>query len=265
MTETHITFPDFIEGNDSFQNRKVLIHIKESPTFKGDYDTIVKNLKDKGEEILNAAKSKNAKRFRDSLNTGKTILTLALPIPNSLSDSLGHSWEKDTGVASKLKDFIAGKDSLIGKVTGGMSSALGNISDSTGIRKPMVDPAFFQNYTGSELRTFRLSFDLVPNNKHESKNIIKIIKALKKYSSPEIVIASALMLAPHFFDIEFGNDTVDTLMGIKGVVLTNIEVNYGASGQMAYVGNDGMIKHTSLALTFAERRLSTAEQWDINE
>ena len=48
-----------------------------------------------------------------------------------------------------------------------------------GFRKPMVDPGLFQNYSGSVPRGLSLSFDFIPNNGLEAKNIMNIILNLE--------------------------------------------------------------------------------------
>ena len=50
----------------------------------------------------------------------------------------------------------------------------------------MVNPGYFQNYTGSSLRSFMLDYIFQPRSREEALTVIDIITAFKKYSSPNI-------------------------------------------------------------------------------
>ena len=49
----------------------------------------------------------------------------------------------------------------------------------------MLNPGYFQNYTGSGLRNFNFSYDFIPKNSDEALQITKIVQAFKQYSSPQ--------------------------------------------------------------------------------
>lgn len=184
------------------------------------------------------------------------IHTLVLPLPNDLQDSHSHSWGEQKGAVATIADSFLGSNSLIN----GGKQALGMAADSLGIRKPLLDPAYWQNYTGTAPRTFSLSFDFVPRNTMEASDMYNIIQMMRKYSLPESVIDSTIVLAPHYFDIELSNSYLDTMINFKGVVITSMNVNYGADGNMQQHA-DGIPKHVRVDLGFTERRMSLSEYY----
>jgi hypothetical protein len=141
-----------------------------------------------------------------------------------------------------------------------VQQALGAMSDSAGLRKPLADPGYFQNYTGSQPRTFNMTFDLVPATPEEAKEIIHIIMKLKQFSAPYLQAGGVSMLAPNFFDIDISNPYISEMAQIKGVVLQNLVVNYGADGAMQQ-HPDGTPKYMQIGLTFVERKIMHAQQY----
>jgi len=287
-----IVFPEILT-EDSYEYRKILIHVKRNNLKIDNFDDISKTISHKydkiKESLLKTTKSYDDGFSKTSLENAhanqkdiqnkfdddvSTIFTIALPLPNELSDRQSHQWGEATGIAKELSagatkvvDTIFSDKNKVGKLAGKVpkvdviSGLVSKAADSVSMRKPLVDPSYYQNYTGSTMRDFTFSFDLIPNNPNDSQNILNIILALKKFSSPSTVVSSAVILSPHFFDIEFSNPYLDTMTNLYGLVIKNIEVQYGASGQMAYIGSDGMLKHTRLTLTFGERRMMTSEMW----
>lgn len=152
-------------------------------------------------------------------------------------------------IGSKVRNANISADSL-----------LSNMASRTGQRKPIIDPGYFQNYSGSTTRTFNLKYDFVPNNIEEAESILMIITKFKQYSSPSQITATPMLNAPFNFKISNDNSYLNVLTAIDTVVLTSISVDYGADGAMEMFG-DGMPKHITLSLSFAENRLRTAEDY----
>ncbi len=262
-----ITFPAYL-NDDAYKNRHLSINVKLAPEMSGDYKEVIKKVLSDGKEMADTisknSKSntgleenhKSIKKYRNKMRTGVTILKLVLPLPNELNDSQSHTWNKESGVISTLSKKIT--DLSLGGVS--VSTAVGSLADSFGIRKPMADPGYFQNYEGSEPRTFTLSFDLIPESAIEMKNMMDIIKYLKQYSLPAGTMDGVSIVAPHFFDISISNKYIDDLTDIKGVVLTNMTIDWGADGAMQYLP-DGSPKHTKLTLSFTERRMRTSAMY----
>ena len=184
-----------------------------------------------------------------------TLHTIVLPVPNSMQDSATHDWSVERGVAGEVIGALKGSG-LGGLFAKGMAKA----ADMANMRKPLEDPGFFQSYAGTQPREFTFSFDLVPNNTTDVSNIYQIVQTLKKYSSPSTVVSHAIILSPHYFQIEIPNPYIDTLMMAKDVVLKSINVDYGADGYMQQTP-DGVPKYMKLDMTFAERKMMTQEMY----
>lgn len=210
-----------------------------------------------------------------------TIFTFILPMPNDLQDQQSHEWSTDSGIIGSLgKELenkslldvmnkipgVKGNTGLIGdlasKVTVGRSIA--SAADVGNFRKPLIDPGYFQNYSGSAPRTFRFKFDFIPRNATEAESVIAIIMKLKEFSSPETSISGVSILAPSYFDIEFSNRYVSDMSNLRGVVLRDMAVSYGADGGGQQF-QDGTPKHISLDLTFAERKMMVAGNYRRTE
>lgn len=230
----------------------------------------------------------------------KKCCVITLPLPNTFNDSQTHGWNQQksligdigtslanhniadnsmteyagigAGVYSAVKngDGVSGimTKGLIGGLAGkalrkaniSVDAILANAANNSGQRKPIVDPGYFQNYTGSTPRNFNLKYDLVPNSKEEAEQILMIIAKFKQYSSPSQISSSPMLSAPFHFKITNSNSYLNLLTGMDMMVLTSISVDYGADGAMEMFG-DGMPKHISLSLSFAENRVRTAEDY----
>jgi len=197
---------------------------------------------------------KNTKRIMHA----DAIYACALPLPNELMDMQAHRWDQESGIIGTLAGGLVDKANIGGV---GVNKILGEASASFGLRKPLVDPGMFQNYSGSAPRNFSFSFDLIPNTDFEAQNIMNIILNLKKFSLPRTMIGGVTLMAPFLFEVEIGNDNIRKLLNMNDVVMTEIGVNYGADGNMQFFSN-GMPKFIQLQLSFAERSLVTSEFYD---
>lgn len=267
MSIPSTTFPSYLATSE-YQYRYLKIAVKYSPnkadSWEDAYDYAIKQAKDIAEittsndntpttTTKDTVKKVNKKieEINKSLGTMEILEYINLPLPNELMDTQDHSWSQERGIAGTLADKF---------ISGGIDKGLGNIMDTAGMRKPLADPGFFQSYQGSTPRTFNFSFDLIPNNQEDAANIFMILMKLRKYSLPTTGLSHVVLLSPYYFDIDFSNEYINVMMNIKGVVLTNISVNYGADGQMQQY-NDGMPKQIKLDLTFAERRMQLADNY----
>ena len=267
-------YPDYII-NPIHSNRCVKIIVKESPmSLQGNWDTIVNeatnkagkinqiyedsgNLWAQGKKVSDIDTSsivENTKRIRK----GDPIYACCLPLPNELTDTQNHNWSQDQSLVSEFANGLL--DAKMGKVLSA-NKLLASAAHNFGFRKPMVDPGLFQNYSGSVPRGLSLSFDFIPNNGLEAKNIMNIILNLKKFALPRSVIDGVALLAPFTFEIEIGNDWMKKLINLNDVVVTGVTVNYGVDGGMQMFSN-GMPKHITLQLEIAERSLLTSEFYD---
>ena len=293
---TSITYPEYLNSKDgAYKYRKLTMNVVEMKTFSDGIGTALTKAKDRAKSVVDAFDSRetdspdelieNLNKSYDKMVDGNTIYTIVLPLPNELTDTQQHDWNTEKGIvgtaiggmeeqsaasamSGTIGESIVGKASVVPLVGAGIaaaanmsvSQAIGSMADSAGLRKPLGDPGYFQNYTGSQPRTFNMTFDFVPANPTEAKTIFTIIMKLKEYSSPTLVSGGVSMLAPNFFDIDLSNKYISGLANIKGVVLQNIVVNYGADGAMQQ-HPDGTPKYIQLGLTFVERRMMHSGQY----
>lgn len=164
--------------------------------------------------------STDTKKNAGLLNTTDTVSNLkaiiTLPMPETFGDDLAHTWEKkdtleslDAGAASatdamigvaalssifkSIQGFAApliGTLSLSKVVTGflnaGKSPSVGLMSMFSGARKTLVNPDYWQNYTGSEPRTFEFKYVFQPRSREEATEVLNILRVFKMLSSPRL-------------------------------------------------------------------------------
>ncbi len=289
MAEKYM-YPHDIKDN-KYAFRKVTIKVKEQSSDQSSKDAYEKSMKDLEEQqtkVLSAASSvadvqQNLKSNSKS-SEYDTSAIIVLPLPNTFTDSQSHGWSNETGIIGTIgKNLMSmaspsGIAKKVAGATGGAAGAvagaagdamsgitldkvLGASSSSLGLRKPLIDPGYFQNYSGSDPREFTMTWDLVPSSGAEANDIVMIIMKLKEYSAPSRMVNGVSLWAPHFFSIEFGNPFISAMAKIDRVVIKNISVDYGADGFMQQ-HFDGMPKHMTLALTFAECDMSTADDYN---
>jgi hypothetical protein len=294
-----LTFPGYL-AMPWYENRKFVINVLKAKSFSGGVETAMEEALEKAKSLQNIGDEEteadvddiitNLEQNYDEDVKANTILTITLPLPNSFTDSQSHSWNTEKGIlgaaggaieSSGLSDLLpkaisdrlgnVGDQIVPGALTNGLSAvgsynigtALGSLSNQAGLRKPLVDPGYFQNYTGTEPREFNFTFDLVPQNALEAKQMINVILKLKEFSSPEMASGGVSLLAPHFFDIDISNKYISGMANLKGVVLKNITLDYGADGFMQQYP-DGIPKYIKMDLTFAERKMMTAGHYRKN-
>lgn len=250
--------------------RSVQILVKNQETINGGKDEL-KSYIDKASGDLSAAydsltsdkinpadapKQKNLDVRTKKLHGSslKTIYGVALPLPNELNESQSHQWETSEGLVSNLVGTVANAE--IGGV--GIAKVLSEVASSSGYRKPLIDPGYFQDYKGSEPREFTFSWDLIPNNAEEVDSIMSILYNFKKYTLPKSTVTGVTLLSPYLFDIKIGNDRINKLMNMNNVVCRSVNIDYSADGGLQFLP-DGMPKYIRLEMTFAERSLVTSD------
>ena len=216
-----------------------------------------------------------------------TIWACTLPLPNSMRDSQAHNWSQDTGVVSKgVSAFIDGASGVaMGGVAGKMAGAknklvasagrstsksfnvanvVKEVSHRMGNRQPTVNPMYWQEYKGTEPRTFNFLWDFIPNSKEESNQILTILKRFKQYTSPKLTIGGLGLLSPYTFDITIANGHIDDILKLKSVAVRSIDIDYAVDGAVQF-HHDGTPKHMTLALSLVELRTTTADDFDGSE
>lgn len=159
---------------------------------------------------------RNAFVNNDSHDNGTVQCLIVLPTPASLNDSVSHNWSASTvfdaadGIGSMLSNvkgvnLVGAFSNVVSRVNN--SPAYGYLSTAFGFRKKMVNPGYFQNYTGSSLRSFMLDYIFQPRSREEALTVIDIITAFKKYSSPNITK-----------ELEDKSDTAETDSPISSII-----------------------------------------------
>lgn len=226
------------------------------------------NLDDKINEIKGKVKD-----FLGNLDRSELKCVITLPLPGSLSDSQSHSWEQDnyleaigTGIASaaSVVSDVAGSgiNAGIEKITNVIDSFnkfSGVASNIMGVRKPTINPGFFQNYTSSGLRTFSFSFTFVPESQSEANDVMEIIKMFKAFSSPSTQLGDMMLLSPFKWYINVSNQKVNELISLKECVCTSVTVTYGDDKFDCFY--DGMPKTIKMSLSFSECSLQYAKNY----
>lgn len=176
---------------------------------------------------------------------------VTLPIPNQFTESYSHGYSTNNGFISAILNTLAAD-----KIADGAQTVLSHY----GMQKVIPNQDKFQNYTGSEPRSFDMVFKIVPNSKEEAIEAAKLIYTLKRNSCPEISAQNLLMLQPKFFTVEFANGVLQKLINPLPCVLRNISCTYD-DGSYVSTTIDGMPKVITLSLSFAEVRVKTSNDF----
>lgn len=248
---------------EEHKNRSIMIFVK-SNSFTNNISEMKRVLDDIGKsetdtnsqtntpsDIFEASATRSGKNKK--INFVKTEYGVALPLPNQLNENQNHEWSTSEGFIGKL----------LGAWTdiGGASSKLGELSQDGGFRKPLVNPGYFQDYRGTRPREFNFTWDFVPNNEQEARQIISIVYNLKKYTLPTSTVTGVGLLSPYMFDIVIGNKYINSLMNMNNVICTVMGLNYSADNSLQFFA-DGIPKYMTLNMTFAERSTVTADYYN---
>lgn len=225
--------------------------------------------------------------------------TITLPLPNTLRDSQNHTWAVKEGMIGTIvnsltgesigsmiagdentkKPMGTGKSGIISKVLGvvqnqvskrlrdvSIDQMLGSASAMTGLRKPLGDPGYFQNYTGSSPREFTMSWDLMPKNSEDAQTIFEIVKSFKHYASPSKgLITGVTLKAPHFFTFEISNLWLHDMLSPGHMVIKDISVDYAPDGSFnlydSEIKGGGFPKMINLSLALADVTMRTSEDY----
>ena len=280
-------YPDDIE-EEKFNNRRVTFMAltgevnedqreylkgitKSQENFRSNEDIFVKKMTNNDRMTMTDAGE--FKQFEQYLKEGvdeelKCLITL--PLPGSLSDSQSHDWKADSyqapigNLTSAIAKKVGGKkgEKAIETFTNVLQSG-GAITNFMGVRKPILNPGYFQNYTTSGLRSFSFSFNFIAESQSEAKSIIEIIKAFKRYSSPSEWAGKGVLLSPFKWMINVSNGVVNELISLRECVCTSVVVTYGNDKFDCF--EDGMPKKITLALNFSECSLQYADNYSNTE
>lgn len=225
-----------------------------------------------GEQYLKEGTDGFLKMFGRFLSNSELKCLITLPLPGSLSDSQSHEWKSDSYVSAATDlinasaKLIPGASDYVRKTIEVVNQSIragGAITNMLGVRKPIINPGYFQNYTSSGLRTFSFSFTFIAESQSEAKSIIEIIKAFKRYSSPSEWGDKWVLLSPFKWLINVSNGVVNELISLRECVCTSVAVTYGNDKFDCF--EDGMPKKITLALNFSECSLQYADNYSNTE
>ena len=114
------------------------------------------------------------------------------------------------------------------------------------------------------MRAFDFSWDIVPRSENEALEVKKIIKLLKTRLAPKNDRSgtTGFLNSPDIFRISYmkGGDAHPFLNAFKACALSNMTVNYSASGTYATY-DDGTPVHMNMSLKFQELNPIYAEDY----
>src|SRR5574344_92501 len=280
MTVSSLVFPSFL-SNANYENKKITFKamlprsektessdVEDSSIFdkvKVVYNDLVSSSKDLAQSVAGA--------IPDGFDLESSV---TLPYPTALSDNQNHTWENTEGLLAQTSGTAL---NVVGEIASNLKNKIGNdivksalgsadpnklyaaATNNLGIRKNIIDPGYFQNYTGSAPRSFVMAYTLVPQSQHDAQTIKDIILWFKQYSSPTFISGSPLMGAPFLFNISFaGNAYLSDMFKMDKCVLTGISVDFASDGaSMLYMCS--FPKQIGLALNFAEVELKYAQDY----
>lgn len=266
-----LTYPSYL-ASDEYALRKVTFTAMKNDACDGEAEQMLQKALDTAtqavEDVWGAVSGEQISAPEGFTSMGQIVL----PIPLQLNDESSHSWNTETGIVSEVLKSAAGAighftpggrvGSLISGLKSGASAAggfdkiLATGAMLSGRRKPLIDPGYFQNYTGSQPRVFNMSWNLIPQNSQDSQMIHDIILTFKKWSAPSRAISGVVMLAPYFFNIQLSNPTISSMIKMDNCVCTRVECSYSSQ-----IFPDGMPKQITLSLGFNESRLTYADNY----
>lgn len=186
---------------------------------------------------------------------GQTIFQIALPYPDSFSETQGQKWEQARDFVGQLGNAVEEFNLPLVK---NVSKFLGQTSNAMGLRKPVQNPGYFQDYQGPDIRTFSLSWELMPNSVEEAHQITLILYNLKKFFSPQKSKLDQILLQPYHFNIKIMNKIINPLQRLDLMVCTSIQIDYGTKQN---IFKDGSPKQYTLKMDFAERSILTQDDY----
>ena len=217
----------------------------------------------------------------------KTDSAVRLYMPDTVSWNFNHSWNDisltnefaNIGKAATLINqgekaltqgtTQAAKDFVKGATTMAMESAAKSLKINESLATSMFGLAQNPNmevlYNSPQFRTFNFEFVFAPRNAAEARAAFEIIQTFKFHAAPEAFSGGAdlgrYFIPPSEFEIELKKGDGENLWQLGKItrcVLTDIAVDYGASGQFATF-SDGMPTNIRMTLGFKETEFITKE------
>ena len=211
--------------------------------------------------------------------------TFFLPLPANLAESFGVSYNKAnlgpfggalaSALSSGYSQMSSGRDVssiILEKLKNGVNAAMNDpsfapiaidaalrsseqlrtaFSAATGLA-PNPNPAIAMQ--GVPLRNYSFSWRFAPETKEESKELIRIITALKFLMLPQQGGAFALHY-PNLCDVSLWPSSINSLIKFKTTFLTDIKINYAPSGVPSFFAGTQIPTEVELGLSFQEIKI----------
>jgi hypothetical protein len=166
----------------------------------------------------------------------------------------------DIGTAKKVWSSVSSDPAAIAAITSKIGQYTSQEFGDTLLQAKgyAFNPQLQMIYSGTDFRSFQLSFTFTPNSKEEAQMVNNIIYAFKYFSAPSLAnvkessIQNMFLIPPALFNVKFKINGVENtyLPKYADCVLDDIAVNYAPNGFAAHV--DGAPIQTQLTLSFTE-------------
>jgi len=187
-----------------------------------------------------------------SLGDGAEFGNINLGTINALK-SLGDTKKTASEVeGSQDAESLAIGAALLQKLGADDMGGVGAVMEQRGVA---VNNATTMTYTGPNIRTFELSFDLVPSSAKEAEMARIIEHTFRKYMYPKD--AGYALMYPPVFRIKFmtGKNINKFMPFLYDSYLTGMTTSYNNSGNMYHA--DGSPTDIKIALSFSEQKMLT--------
>lgn len=271
MSNLTFRFPRDVQ-NDNKDMRYIILEFVslEGETIKESVDNINKLYDEmKGRDINSALKQyaekvevnvsddfQGARQSQDYIN--KPVFGVQLPFPNSLKEASTQKWSEGQGVISSITSDLMGMQVPGFKMN--LSKFVGDTARKGGFRKPIVNPQYFQDYEGPDVRSFQFDWTLVPNSRDEFMELAKILYNLKKFTSPTRTPDGFLLVQPYHVNITFQSKTLTNIINMDLLVCSDINIDWGDNTLLM---QDGTPREIGLSMTFKERTALTSNDYAV--
>lgn len=188
-------------------------------------------------------KLSNPDKFSHKTIKGKSI---ALPMPNALSDSTGVIWSSQDVMSTA---------SLVGqKAKEKIQQAGGAVASQQAFLKTSNKSAEKYNalaFDGVNSKTYTFTWILVPESKAEADNIERIIDTLEEASLPSLDGTGQFFNVPDVVKIKFAGKHRFNKMGFLPCVINSVDVDYSPQGNF-FVYEDGNVPVVALTINVTE-------------
>tara|TARA_B100000287_G_scaffold404989_1_gene428159 strand:- start:30 stop:995 length:966 start_codon:yes stop_codon:yes gene_type:complete len=228
----------------------------------------------------------------------KSLAQIILPMPQSITDNNGVTWNNDEMNPLQTLGAKVGKNLMTGGLQGakdalgigdGTAQNLGTISES---EKQMVfnalsgmavgksandmvsrttgkimNPNLEVIFGGVELRGFTFTFAFAPRNMSEANQVKQIIRLFKKHSAAKFESGNGFYIAsPDIFTFEYmkGRSAHPFLNVFKPMVINKIDTDYTGNGTYSTYP-DGTPTFIKMTLNVQEMNPIYAEHYDDGE